>query len=310
MIRCTQNARKVALALFTAVAGGTAIAGVTAAAGARAATAEPPRQELERVAAWPEPGKGQKESIELDLERLRKARNPELAELGRSGLGAAGAASATFCLRALGKEQDEAARARLAAVLDEITGAAHTRCLAPEFASKAPHVRLDSLRRASAFPDAGTREAAEAALARARAAKPSETRADELCAAALAVSASGSLAGFDVVLEEARTRWPQQAAAMRLALAGVRGAEATEAVSKAMAGADRTHLVAALNVLSACGERGTAPALARPHLDSEDNSVLVAAINALRAIVDGAPPLENLSAFETIGEAKKWKARL
>ena len=46
------------------------------------------------------------------------------------------------------------------------------------------------------------------------------------------------------------------------------------------------------------------------HLDSDDNQVRVAAINALRGIVDGQGPLEELSVFGAIELAKTWRARV
>jgi hypothetical protein len=45
-------------------------------------------------------------------------------------------------------------------------------------------------------------------------------------------------------------------------------------------------------------------------LDDDDNQVRVAAINACRGIVDGAPPEEQLPVFEAIESAKKWKERV
>jgi TPP-dependent pyruvate/acetoin dehydrogenase alpha subunit len=47
-----------------------------------------------------------------------------------------------------------------------------------------------------------------------------------------------------------------------------------------------------------------------PYLDSEDNSIRVAAIDALRGIVDGDGPMEQQSVFRAIEMAKLWKLRL
>ena len=48
----------------------------------------------------------------------------------------------------------------------------------------------------------------------------------------------------------------------------------------------------------------------RRFLDHEDNQLRVEAINALRGIVDGEPPFENLLVFDAIEPAGKWKERL
>jgi hypothetical protein len=44
-------------------------------------------------------------------------------------------------------------------------------------------------------------------------------------------------------------------------------------------------------------------------LDDTDNSIRVAAINAMRGIVDGELPITNLPVFEAIELAKKWKEK-
>jgi len=47
-----------------------------------------------------------------------------------------------------------------------------------------------------------------------------------------------------------------------------------------------------------------------PFLDHEFQGVKKEAINTLRVIVDGAEPLEELSAFQAIEMANEWKKRL
>jgi hypothetical protein len=81
-------------------------------------------------------------------------------------------------------------------------------------------------------------------------------------------------------------------------------------VAKLLAATKRKTKVAGLRLIAACGEKESAKHLVLPFLDENDNSLRVAAINALRGIVDGDPPLNKLSVFEAIERANKWKARL
>ena len=118
----------------------------------------------------------------------------------------------------------------------------------------------------------------------------------------------GSLLGLDHLAERARTGFAAHGARMRKALEAVRGPEATQVVAKGLAGA-REVKIAALNLLAGCGD-ASARALVKPHLDDSDNGVRIAAINALRGIVDGDPPLEQLPVFKAIELAKEWKARV
>lgn len=275
------------------------------------ATQEAPAT-VERLTQWPKLEAKVAAAIKQDVERLRKANTPEMEEQGESGLLAAGAAAAPELLAALGKEKDLQARLRIETLLERITGAAHTRLLAAEFASKSLHVRLWSLRRCAAFPDSGVRELAEGALARAKAEhakKPDQDgAAEELYLSALCATSAGGLGGFEQVTNAALEHWGKRGPELRVALEAVRSDEATDKVSPLLADGDRKKVVAALNLLAGCGSRKALP-LVTPNLESTDNSIRVAAINAMRGIVDGAPPLDKLSAFDAIEMAKQWKAR-
>jgi hypothetical protein len=276
--------------------------------------AEPPpaaQPAVPRLDAWPAVPKSSKELLETELAKLRKAATPEMAASGRDGLIALGACAGPGLIKALAAEKDELARARLLEVLLAVTGAEHTRLLAREFGHKSKVVRCFALRRAAQFPDAATLEAASQALAAARRAKdpgrgPEE---DERYLAALAVAAAGSRESLEELLAMAQAEWGACGAEIRAALEVLRGPEASEWALAKMPGAGRDALVAALHVLAGCGEKKSAVRVIQ-HLDSTDNGVRIAAINALRGVVDGAPPLERLSAFDAIEEAKAWKERL
>ena len=97
---------------------------------------------------------------------------------------------------------------------------------------------------------------------------------------------------------------------IRDSLGAVRGREATDRIAARLEDADRARTVAVLNLLGGCGERARAVPLVKPYLDSTDNSIRIAAINALRGIVDGEPPLDKLSVFDAIERAKRWKERV
>jgi len=271
---------------------------------------ETPEEEPQRLAAWPESDKELERQITKDLARLRKASTEGMEEGGREGLLAAGDAAGPALLKALGKERDDAARARVAEVLTAVTGWPHTRLFAAEFEDRSEHVRLFALERAAAFPDPEIREAAEAAHAAAK--KRAGTKrevADELYLASLALASAGSLEGFDALVERALSDWGDSGRALRAATEGLRGPEATTLLAEPLEG-DRKHKVAALRLLAGCGDAETAVPLVRPYLDSTDNSIRVAAINALRGIVDGDLPLERMSVFEAVELAGKWKERL
>ncbi|MFT6713974.1 MAG: hypothetical protein ACJAVJ_001256 [Planctomycetota bacterium] len=264
----------------------------------------------QRAEAWPEISKDLKKELKTEISRLRKASTEGMASGGRDALIKLGAVAAPDLIKALGKERDEAARNRITDVLDAITGWEHTRLLAEHFDDRSEHVRLLALRRAAAFPDEGTRAAAVAALADAE--KRVDTKKEikhEAYYAALAVVSSGDLGGLAILSKRAEKLWAGSGAEIRTAVEAVRGDEATEALAKQLADGKRKQKVAALRLLAGCGSAERGKALARKSLSDSDNSIRVAAINAMRGIVDGDLPIDKLSVFEAVELANEWKGR-
>jgi len=266
-----------------------------------------PKVEIQRLEAWPTLKGKALEALRTDVERLRKARTPEMAEQAQATLAATGAAAAPDLIAVLGKEQDPGALARVESVLERVTGAEHTRLLAGEFAAKAGPVRTWCLKRAARFPDAGVRSPAEAALDRVTKLGEKADR-EERYAAALCATSAGSLRGVDVLASWAVEGWGKRGEEMRFALEAVRGPEASGIVFPLIASEERQKIVGGLHMLAGCGDPAAAERV-RPFLDSDDNSIRVAAINAMRGIVDGEPPIANLPVFEAIELAKQWKSR-
>ena len=280
-----------------------------------AAQDEDEREEVERLDAWPALEKEARRSAQTEIQRLRKARTEAMGEQARDALVALGAGAAPLLLPALGKEKGEDARARIVEVLDKITGPPHTRLLAEEFANRSLEVRIWTLRRVALFPDPGVRPAAEAVWSKLRPAAENEKKKRkepdprERLAGALAATSSGSCAGLEHLLERSRGGCITRGRGGRPAAEGVRGPEATALLTDRLDG-ERAETIAALRLLAGCGEREAAVPRVRPFLDAEDAGLRIAAINALRGIVDGDPPVEKLSVFDAIERAKAWKRRL
>lgn len=267
--------------------------------------AKPAAKPVQYLTAWPAPAN--KEAVLTDVEKLCKARTPEMASQAKDTLVAGGPVSVPFLLDRLGKEKDEAAVKRVREVLLEVTTADQTRLLAKEFDGKAAPVRVFCLLRAAAFPDPGIRAAAESAWKRIEKAGD-KVEPDERYAASLCMASAGSTTGLDALLEAAIKSWDKRGVEIRAAIEGIRGPEASKHVLDKLEGADQKMKVGVLHLLAGCGDKSALPAV-RGFLDDDDNQVRVAAINACRGIVDGAPPEEQLPVFEAIELAKKWKER-
>ncbi len=269
-------------------------------------------KDVVRASEWPAIPADKAATVKIDIERLRKAGTPEMAEQADAALVAAGAMVAPGLIAAMGKERNVEARLRIEAVLDRVTGAEHTRLLAPYFADKSRDVRTWALARCAAFPDRELAKGAQDALGKARAALAKDEKLEggeaELYAAALCATAAGSHEGLDVLGRTAVTEWGKKGVEIRAALAGVRDGESTKFALDMLAKDDRKQKVAALHLLAGCGTQDALAAVKR-ELDSTDNSIRIAAINAMRGIVDGDLPIANLPVFEAIELAKKWKER-
>jgi hypothetical protein len=199
-----------------------------------------------------------------------------------------------------------------------VTAPAHTRLLAEHFDEKSEPLRRYAIRRVAALGDAGLRERAEAMLAELeqRAADPKarkKVEALDLDLAAALCLATGSSAGVPRCLALADPdRWVAWRDTLRPAAAGARAAgdDVGRAVAKALGAAESAReRVAALNLLAYAGDKGLARHV-KPALDAEENQVKVAAINALRMMVDGDPPIDKLSTFDAIERANRWKGRI
>ena len=262
-----------------------------------------------RLEEWPE--LEDEAQAKREIARLRRAQTEAMGEEAASALTEIGAAAAPLLLKAYDKERDEAARSRVHAVLLAVTGAPHTRLLAREFDHKTAHVRHFCLLRAADFPDPGVRDAAEKTLS-ALEARGEKADPQEVFLAALCATSAGSEAGLDHVYEQARENWGTYGTRIRAALEAVRNEQVSDRFARQLAGAvkvERSDRLALLHVLAGCGTEKATGAVRR-FLDHDDNNLRIAAINALRGMVDGDPPIEKLPVFEAIEVANEWKRRL
>ena len=103
--------------------------------------------------------------------------------------------------------------------------------------------------------------------------------------------------------------WRDTSSLIQTGLAHARDAELTDALVKGMPRDDERRVVTGLRLLRSVAPREYAGVIAT-WLDAEQHAVKKEAINTLRAVVDGDRPLENLSVFQAIDQAKKWKERI
>ena len=274
-------------------------------------TEEAAPKKIEHKEEWPELERKQATEVERAVAKLRKASSEVMEEEGRAILLDFGPASAPELLRALGKEKDEEARARITSLLERVTGAEHTRLLQPYFEHKSPELRRWCLRRCAAFPDAGTQAAAQAALKKAlNPGKRKPVDAEEVYATALAACAAGDLGAMQHTYARAKQAWNLEGPALLVALGALKGEAASEQLIELLETPERKDQLMALRFLSGAGLGQSCVDSIAVFLDEQDSELLIAAINALRSIVENKQPLPRLSAFDAITKGKEWKAKL
>lgn len=263
-----------------------------------------PAQDPEPVAPpkWPALEAKQKRAVKNLTNALRRAKKPEQTEKALTGLRALGAGAAPELIKRLTDHRTNV-NAELASVLDAITEASHAPLLARHANDKRLAVRRYVLGRLTTLaPDAKEM----APVFRHSLADEDEGVAFQ---AALGLTACGQLDAMDRLFAKAVADWSRNSETLGQALRGVHGIDGTLWLTKKLQRGDEREKLAALRMLRSVARKENARLVA-PFLDSEIHNLKKAAINTLRAIVDGEPPLEKLSVFAAIEMANEWKARL
>ncbi len=133
--------------------------------------------------------------------------------------------------------------------------------------------------------------------------------ADIVFCANLALAALRDTEALARVMETCHTAWRERHELVGRVLPAARSSEMASWVIRQMRPDDERSRVTGLRMLRYLAPKDYAGAIAL-YLDSGESSVKREAINALRAVVDGDAPVEELSVFSAIEQAKSWKERL
>ena len=314
MLRTSLHAALFACSLTLSQAAAAAAPTLSAAAMQAAETAAAP----EKAAAWPEPRDAA--ALAKSVAKVRAARSVDMEAAGRSEIQVEGAASAPLLIRAIAKERKDDARARLCDALGLITTQEHTRLLAESLDHKSAGLRVYIMRRLATLGDPGLKERAETIFAdvKAKAADPKKAKKlheDEVDRAAILTLSTGSTMGLEHCVSMAGSKawsaWrePMRAAATQAKAAGAEVANRLQAVLASTSNPSLADRAGALRLIAYAGTEKHARSVLSS-LDDTANHIKVAAVNALRMMVDGDAPIDKLSSFDAIERANKWKARL
>lgn len=276
---------------------------IGAAALLAASTATPRTQatppEPARKPSWPKLDSQQQERIAQLFKNL-SSNSVDLRSGAETELAAIGAGAAPLMIAHL-SDHDINVNDALLRVLPQVTSVEHAPLLAQQISSRRLAIRRFVVRRLAELHPADMGPVFRAVLR--------DRDAEVVFLAQLGITGTGDFEFMGAVFERCSEDWNGWRALVAQALSGARGEKGTRWLLERMAKGSARDQVTALRLLRTLGLREATGPIA-VYLEHENHNVKKEAINALRAIVDGEPPLEELSVFQAIEMAKQWKARL
>jgi hypothetical protein len=250
--------------------------------------------------AWPKVTEGQKEQLNIWITRVVRGAAGE-AELAEQSVVGFGAGAVPILLARFGdSDKEKAGNSALVRVLDQLLVKEHGPLLVPLMADKRVSARRYGAQKLFQFAHQDLKPAFQK--------MQGDADAEVALAGSLGLARLGDISCLDALVTPTAKDWKKKGADIREAVKGVKGNPATLKLMEMLAKDDATMKTAALRLLAVAGTKDAVIAI-KPYLDKEQGQIKKEAINALRGIVDGDPPLEDLSIFDAIELAKQWKTR-
>jgi hypothetical protein len=260
--------------------------------------ASPEKAAQEKLSEWPLLKETDKERVKALAGQFRKPDEKLHVDAKRS-LVQYGAAAAPVLLL-LVADRDESINGKLFGVLDEVLDKSHAALMAREAKKPRPELRRYLLLRLCRFGDADLVPLFEATIA----------DKDEQTAfyAGLGLLASKRNTALPPVLAYCKKHWVEVAPLVAEVLPPARSPECGAFVFEAIAKSDVADQMTGLRLLRylMVKEQGV---ILRTYLEASDHAVKREAVNAAR-VLNGEPPIDNLSVFQAIEHAKTWLTKI
>lgn len=250
--------------------------------------------------AWPKLDAKVHERVKTLYENLMR-HEEGLTQKSEAELVTIGAGAAPYLINKLVDAQANA-NDSLRRVLDQITAREHAALVAAFAKERRVALRHWVVERLAAFAEPTMAPVLQAAL--------KDKEKEISYRAALGLVALGEKSALEPVVARCAEEWAEVGAlSLKLVQPGRRTEFGKALLDKIGSAEDTKVKLAALRLLRALGTKDNGSGIGA-HLDSEDHAVKKETINALRAIVEGSEPLEELSVFDAIEMAKEWKKRV
>lgn len=261
-------------------------------------TAPAQAQAPDKLGEWPALKDTDKDRVLAFVGQFRKA-DPQLHAEARKQLVALGDAAAPLIMQQVSDRADNT-NTHLFAVLDEVLTARHTALMARE--AKKPRIELRRylIQRLCRLGDPDLAAVFESLQKD----KDEQT----VFYAQLGLLALKRRESLPAVLAYTKTRWSEVNTLVAEVLTPARSRELGDAVFEAIAKAPAVDQMTGLRLLRylMVKEQGV---ILRGYLEASDHTVKREAVNTAR-VVHGEAPIDNLSVFQAIEQAKQWLQKL
>lgn len=267
----------------------------------KASDAQSPDAKPAAKPAWPKLDQVKSDRA-VQLVANFKVENPELHTKSLTELAELGAGAAPLLIaRLTDTPGHDKANVLIAKALTQLTAAEHAPLLAPDATSKVLARRRWVVGRLVDLGAPGMVEVFKKAAA--------DKDEEVAFRGAVGLVASGDASGLDKVLARAKADWKGCREFLEANLPRGRGGDVSSKLADRCSQGEFADKVAALRLFRSAGDRPQARKIAEA-LDSSDHGIKKEAINALRVVVLGEKPLDDLSVFQAIEMAKEIKAKL
>lgn len=262
---------------------------------------EPPQDPApatKKLAEWPSLKKAESDRARSLVSQYRKPKEELYPEASRK-LIELGAGVAPIMIP-LVNDRSHSINEHLFGVLDAVLDKTHAALLARE--SKRPSVawRRFLMHKLASFHDAEMAPVFKSAL--------KDKDPDIAFHSALGLLSLGNQDGLDIVILAAKQRWTELDTVIAEILPAGRSEQSAMPIFEKIAAARPTDQMAGLRLLRYLMTKQQSMLL-RSYLESADFQVKKEAINTAR-VLHGEKPMDKLSSFQAINEAKKWLGKL
>jgi len=249
---------------------------------------------------WPKFSIAQKDIINLKIRQLLHGKK-EIVQKAVEKLKAFGPGVIPFVMRKI-KDSEPNCNKYLEEIALSVMDKKYIPLVYPYLKNKRKSVRTIALKLLEKFP---TKEGI-AKLKKAFEKEKDEQLKEEL---SLALCTFGDISYIDILFEITKKNFFKKRDRILKSAAGIKGEKAEKWLIKKLEQGKVKDKIAALRLLAVAGTKNTARKI-KKYMYHKNYTIALAALNAIRSLIEGKKPLEHISVFELVRMRKEWEEKL